>query len=215
MSEHDDPLVEALRRKQQGQEAANARYEEERRASKEARAEHVAAFKELVQIPRGRLAAAAQAAGMKLTVDDHGDSVYLRLGDSTFLQFRVHDLGNPVLSLPQGDVAGVAYFGEASTLKERAGLNSCNFIRVRTEANAAPQWKGCWLRISGAVPGEKVAARLRLQASPTIDDTFGVDDAGLFAEHVGKAARMMHVVTLDVVDDVSVCVEQIIAKGVA
>ncbi len=110
-------------------------------------------------------------------------------------------------------VVGAAYFGEASTMKDRASLNSCNFLRVRAHNDAAPYWQGCRFRISGAVPGEKVEARLHLSATPNMDDTFGVDDGGALYEHAGKAARTMHVVTVDFNDNIREWIEEIITRA--
>jgi hypothetical protein len=214
MSERDDPLVESLRRRKQGNEIAEERYREDERARKQASAEYLTAFKELVDIPRARLATAADKAGMKFVVDDHGDTVMLRLGTSTELQFRIQDLGQRTSELPQGHLNGAVYFGEASTTNDRASLNSCNILRIRPQTDGEPLWKVCRFRISGAVPGERVEARLQLGAAPSIDDTFGVQDIATLYEHAGKAARMMHVVTVDFTDEVTEMIEQIIAKAV-
>jgi len=213
MSEHDDPLVEALRQKQRGHETAEERYRQEERTRRQLVEQHAAAFAELAGIPRERLAAAAQKAGMKFTVDEHGDTVMLRLGPSTSLQFRMQNLGQPSMDLPGGEVLGAAYFGEASTSKDRASLNSCNFLRFRRQGDDEAYWRGCRFRISGAVPGERVAQRLRLEVVPTIDDTFGISDTVTLRENGSKAARMMHVVTVDFTDDVRAWFEEIIAKA--
>ncbi len=213
MTEQEDPLVEALKQKQRGAELSAERARDEHRATNQATVDHAAAFTELVDLLRTRIATAAEKAGMRFSVDGDRHSVYLRLGEGTFLQFEVADLGQGTMKLKHGEVIGAAYFGEASTGKIRADLNSCNFLRIRASADAPAKWEVCRFRISGAVAGEKVQARLRLASTPTFDEAFGVDDAGLLYEHAEKADRMMHSVTVEYDVNVTDLAEAIVIKA--
>ncbi len=214
MAQSEDPLAEGLRRKKQEQDEDQARRQQERDAERQAVADHRAAFRELVEIPRARLAEAADKASMKLKVMERHDAVAFSLGEHDPVQFTMKDLEERGAGVPPGDVVGAAYFGQVAGAA-KAVLNSCNFVRIQGGDNKPTFWRGCRFRVSGGVPGEAVAARLHLGAVPTFDDLFGVQYAAQLYEHTAKAGRGMHVVTVDYTDDLKGLIDQILAKSLA
>jgi hypothetical protein len=74
MAQGEDPVVEGLKRRKQEQDEAHAAGQQVAEAKRQLIGEYREAFRELVAIPRERLEAAAQAAGMELATQGRGDT---------------------------------------------------------------------------------------------------------------------------------------------
>jgi hypothetical protein len=127
------------------------------------------------------------------------------------LTFRLENL-DPREDAKLGEIAGAAYFAQTSGSKE-ATLNSCNFFWVRGDDGPGGKWQGVRFHWSAATPADKVAARLNLDAPPTVDDTFGVKHGSVLYENAMKADKGMHIVKVECGDDVKAFFEQVIAKA--